>query len=73
MWNFAAAIVFKTDILVFSSDMGNKWMIFTGKGAKLINALTSPSVNNARSLYINHDGVHYEPILGMQKIGIFCR
>ena len=63
---FAAALLFKTDIWVFSSDMGNKWMVFSGKGANLIDALTSPPVSNAGSIYINHNGVHYEPILGLQ-------
>ena len=43
---FAAALLFRTDIWVFSSDIGNKWIIFSGKGAKLFDAITSPLVNN---------------------------
>ena len=42
---FATALLFKTDIWVFGSDVGNKWMAVSGKGAKLIDALTSP-INN---------------------------
>ena len=39
---FAAALLFKTDIWVFSSDIGSKWMVFSGRGAKLTDALESP-------------------------------
>ena len=42
----------------------NKWMVFSGRGAKLIEALESPPVNSAGSIYINHYRVHYEPIFG---------
>ena len=60
---FATALLLHTDIWVFSSDMGNKWMVFSGRGAKLLETLESPPGNNAGSIYINHNGVHYEPIL----------
>ena len=60
---FAAALLFKTDIWVFSSDIGGRWMIFSGKGAKLIDALESTEVNTAGAIYLNHNGAHYEPIL----------
>ena len=60
---FAAALLFQTDIWVFSSDIGKKWMVFSGMGAKLIEALESPPVNNAGSIYLNHNGAHYKPIL----------
>ena len=33
------------------------------EGAKLIDTVESPPVNIAGSIYINHNGVHYEPIL----------
>ena len=60
---FATALSLHTDIWVFSSDMGNKWMVFSGRGAKLLETLESPPGNDAGSIYINHNGVHYEPIL----------
>lgn len=31
------ASLFRKDIWVFSSNIGNKWMVFSGKGAKIIN------------------------------------
>ena len=62
---FAVALLLQTDIWIFSADMGNKWMLFSGKGAKLIDALESPPVNASGSIYLNHNGVHYEPILGI--------
>ena len=58
---FDVALLFHTDILVFSSDIGKKWMVFFDMGAKLIEALESPLVNNARFIYLNHNGAHYEP------------
>ena len=67
---FATALLLHTDIWVFSSDMGNKWMIFSGRGAKLLETLESPPGNNAGSIYINHNGVHYEPIL---RVDLFLR
>ena len=60
---FCASLLFQTDIWIFSTDIGNKWMMFSGRGAKLIDALDSPPVNTAGSIYLNHNGVHYEPIL----------
>ena len=48
---------------VFNSDMGNKWMVFQGRGAELIDTLESPPVNIAGSIFIKDNGVHYEPIL----------
>ena len=62
---FAAAVLFQTDIWVFSSDIGKKWMVFSVMGAKFIEALESPPVNNAGSIYLNHNGAHYEPILNV--------
>ena len=59
---FATALLLQTDIWIFSSDMGNKWMVFSGRGAKLIDTVESPPVNIAGSIYINYNGVHYEPI-----------
>ena len=32
---FYIALILKTDIWVHTSDMGNKWMIYSGKGANL--------------------------------------
>ena len=63
MWLFATALLLQTAIWIFSSDMDNKWMEFSGRGAKLIDTLESPPVNIAGSISIKHNGVHYEPIL----------
>ena len=37
-------------------------MIFSGRGSSLMYAIQSP-VNTAGSIYLNHNEVHYEPIL----------
>ena len=60
---FATALLLQRYIWVLSSDMGNKWMVFSGRGAKVIDTLESPPVNIADSIYINHNEVHYGPIL----------
>ena len=33
---FTTSLLLQTDIWVFSSDMGNKWMVFSGKGNILL-------------------------------------
>ena len=48
---FATALLIQTDIWIFSSDMGNKWMVFSGRGAKLIDTLESPPSKYCR-LYL---------------------
>ena len=48
---FAAALLMRTDIWIYSSDMGNKWMVFSGRGSKLIYALELPPANDAGSIY----------------------
>ena len=63
---FATALLLQTDIWIFSSDMGNNWMVFSGRGAKLIDTVESLPVNIAGSIYINHNGVHYEAILRVE-------
>ena len=60
---FAAALLMRTDIWIYSSDMGNKWMIFSGRGSKLIDALELTPANDTGSIYLNHNGQHYEPVL----------
>ena len=40
---FATALLLQLDIWIFSSDMGNKWLVFSGRGAKLIDTVVSPS------------------------------
>ena len=44
---FAAALLMWTDIWIFSSDIGNKLMIFSGRGSKLIDALEYPPAKDA--------------------------
>ena len=63
----AVALLFMTNIWVFSWDIGNKWIVFSSKGAKLIDALASPPSNNAGSIYINHNGIHKNTFLGCNK------
>ena len=41
--------------------MGNKWMVFSDRGTKLIHALEP--ANNAGSKYLYLNGQHYEPVL----------
>ena len=60
---FYIALILKTDIWVLTSDMGNKWMIYSGKGANLEQMMDTPPSNNAGSCYIKHTGNHYEPVL----------
>ena len=53
------AVVISSDIWVFSSDIGKKWMVFASMGAKLIDALESFPADCAGSIYLNHNGAHY--------------
>ena len=62
---FTVAMLFKTDIWVHTSDLGNKWMVFSGNGASL-DEITKPA-NQAGSLYIRHSSNHYEPILELYQ------
>ena len=39
-------------------------MLFSGRGASLIDAFTLPIVN---TIYLNHNGLHDEPVLGLGK------
>ena len=64
---FALALLLRTDIWIYSTEFGNEWMLFSGRGASLIDALTLPVVNTAGSIYLNHNGLHYEPVLGLGK------
>ena len=51
--------------------MGNKWMVFSDKGAMLTDVLTPPPINNTGSIHSNHNGFHYETILGMHSLQVF--
>ena len=42
---FALALLLRTDIWIYSTEFGNEWMLFSGRGASLIDALTLPVVN----------------------------
>ena len=37
-------------------------MVYSGKGASLIEIMSSPQANDAGSYYIKHTVDHYEPI-----------
>ena len=62
---FSAALIFQTDIWVYS--VGNKWEIFSGSGKSIGEVIQSPPSNYLGSIYIHYTGNHYEPILGVVK------
>ena len=62
---FSAALIFQTDIWVYS--VANKWEIFSGSGKSMGEVIQSPRSNNLGSIYIHYTGSHYEPILGIVK------
>ena len=64
---FAVALLLQTDIWIYSKVVGNKWMFFSGSGANLNDALASSPVNPAGSIYLYHNGVHYEPMHGVEN------
>ena len=68
---FALAQLTRIDIWVNSSETGNKWMVFSGRGASLMDAIKLPPVNTAGLIYLYHNGVHYEPILRVDKAKAF--
>ena len=39
---FSIALLLKTDIWVNSTEMGNKWMVYSGKGANLSDIMSTP-------------------------------
>ena len=70
---FALALLLRTDIWIYSTEIGNEWMLFSGRGGSLIDALTLPVVNTAGPIYLNHNGLHYEPVLGLGKSNYYRR
>ena len=48
---FALALLLRTDIWIYSTEFGNEWMLFSGRGASLIDALTLPVVNIVGSIF----------------------
>ena len=42
-------------------------MFISGRGTNLNDTLASPPVNPAGSIYLYHNSVHYEPIIGVEK------
>ena len=62
---FSAALIFQTDICVYS--VGNKWEIFSGSGKSIGEVIQSPPSNYLESNYIHYTGNHYEPIQGVVK------
>ena len=69
----ALALLLRTNIWIYSTEFGNKWMLFSGRGASLIDALTQPVVNTGGSIYLNHNGLHYEPVLVQVKSNYYRR
>ena len=51
---FSMALLINTDIWVNTTEMKNKWMIYSGKGASLEQIMNSPPANGAGSCYIKH-------------------
>ena len=64
---FAAGLLFRTDIWVFSKDTGNTWNVFSGKGASIDQVMNTPHANTTGSIYIVHTGNHYEPVLEISE------
>ena len=60
---FAAGLLFRTDIWIFSKDTGNTWNVFSGKGASIDQVMNTPPANTTGSIFIVHTGNHYEPVL----------
>ena len=60
---FPIALLLNADIWVNTSEMKNSWMVHSGKGASLMEIMSSPPANDAGSYYIQHKVNHYEPIL----------
>ena len=65
---FSMALLINTDIWVNTTEMKNKWMVYSGKGASLEQIMNSPPANDAGSCYIKHTVDHYEPILELHHI-----
>ena len=65
---FSIALLLNTDIWVSTTEMKNSWMVYSGKGASLMEIMISPPANDAGSYYIQHAGNHYEPILELNII-----
>ena len=63
---FAFALLLRTDIWINNSEMGHKWMIFSGRNASTMDAVQTP-VNTTGSINLNHNSVHYEPIIRVEK------
>ena len=57
---FSIALLLNTDIWVSTTEMKNSWMVYSGKGASLMEIMSSPPANDAGSCYIQHAVNHYE-------------
>ena len=59
---FSIALLLNTDIWVSTSEMKNSWMVYTGKGASLMEIMSSLPANELDQVN------HYEPILELNHI-----
>ena len=64
---FVVTLLLQTDKWIYSKDAGNKWMLVSGRGANLIDALGSQPVDLAGSNNLYHNGVYYATIIGGLK------
>ena len=64
---FALALLLRTDIWIYGTDFGDKWILLLGRVASLIGALALPVANTAGSIYLNRNGIHYETVLDLDK------
>ena len=60
---FATALLLNIDIWVYLGSAGTRWVVFSGKGFGLDEALKNPT---ATGLYIQNMHCHYEPILAVK-------
>ena len=63
---FCAALIFQTDIWVYS--VANKWEIFSGSGKSIGEVIQSPPSNYLGSIYIDYTGNQYETILVVKTV-----
>ena len=65
---FSMALLINTDIWVNTTEMKNKWIVYSGKGASSGQIMNCPPANDAGSCYIKHTVDPYEPILDLHHI-----
>ena len=65
---FWMALLINKDIWVITTEMKNKWMVYSGKGGSLEQIMDSPPANDAGSCNIKITEDHSEPISDLHHI-----